>query len=162
MNKYTKFWDWTWEIYRMAKEQVTNAGLKETLVCALIRSIEREDLPDSPRTAFFDIYYNMMESEEQLKKKQPLGVSEDLAQVVRDIHHLWHARLLAENKEPGWGRRFDEESDKLFGEAGEILSKNGNSDDMYKFAIAYGRLSMALPYIAYHTIAAIIMSFGVL
>jgi hypothetical protein len=163
INKYPEFWDWTWEIYRMAKEQVTEAGVKEPLRCALARSTKQEDLPPSPRTAFYDVYYDMVEEgSAQLEKKNPLGVSEGLAQVTRDIYNLWHVKLLAD-KDPGWGRRFDVESDRLFGEAGELLSQDGNGvDNMYKFAIAYGRLSMALPYIAYHTVDAIILAFGVI
>jgi hypothetical protein len=161
-----KFWDWTWEIYRMAKEQVTKAGIEEPLVCALVRSIKQGTLPHSEgskSTKFFDIYYDMIEDGSgQLENKQPLGVSDDLAEVVRDIHRLWHVELLSGNKEPGWGRRFDAESDKLFGEAGKILERNGKADDIYKFAIAFGRLSMGLPYIAHHTVDAIILSFGVI
>jgi hypothetical protein len=107
----------------------------------------------------------MIEGPDQLMAKNPLGVNEDFAQVIRDIHKLWHVDLLAGDKEHGWGSRFDAESDRLFGEAGKILLQNkdkgDNVDNMYKFAIAYGRLSMALPYIAYHTIDAIIMAFGV-
>ncbi|OKL56404.1 hypothetical protein UA08_08052 [Talaromyces atroroseus] len=165
VNKYAdKFWDWTWEIYRMAREQVTEAGLEEPLVCALVRSIKQEDLPSSQSSKsiqFFDVYYDMIEDGSvQLKAKQPFGVSEDLAQLVRDIHRLWHVELLSDSREPGWGRRFDAESDRLFGEAGTILESNGNTDDIYKFAIAFGRLSMGLPYIAHHTVDAIIMSFG--
>lgn len=98
---------------------------------------------------------------EQLAKKQPLGVTDDLAPVVRNLHNLWHQQLLHDTKQPGWGREFDERSDMLFGEAGQILAqKGGISEDMYKFSIAYGRLSMSLPYIAYHTVDAIIMAFG--
>lgn len=98
---------------------------------------------------------------EQLAKKQPLGVTDDLAPVVRNLHKLWHQQLLEDTKQPGWGREFDERSDMLFSEAGQILAhKGGISEDMYKFSIAYGRLSMSLPYIAYHTVDAIIMAFG--
>ncbi|KAJ5578355.1 uncharacterized protein N7459_007319 [Penicillium hispanicum] len=147
-RKYPQFWDWTWDIYRLAKDQVTEAGLSEPLVSALKRAVTREALPSSPKNKFYDIYYEMIEDgSQQLLKKQPLGVSEDLAQVVRDIHSLWHDKLRAPNKNPGWGQEFDDQSDSLFGQAGEILSaKGGISDDMYKFAIAYGRLSMALPF----------------
>lgn len=98
----------------------------------------------------------------QMQKNSPLGVSEDLAEMIRKIHSLWHSELLSDKKEPGWGRHFDAESDKLFGEAAEILGENGKVDDMYKFAIAYGRLSNGLPYIAYHTIDAIILADGIL
>ncbi len=161
INRYPRFWDWTWEIYRMAKEQVTEAGLSEPLVCALKRSVKQESLPPSLGTSFYDIYYDLVEGTEQLKKKRPLGVSDDLSQVVRDLHHLWHTELLAAHKEPGWGRGFDIRSDMLFGEAGKILLESGNPEDRYKFGIAYGRLSMALPYIAYHTIGALIIAFGV-
>lgn len=98
----------------------------------------------------------------QMQKTTPLGVSKDLAEVTRKIHTLWHGELLRDMKEPGWGRRFDAESDRLFGEAATILEKNGNVDGMYKFAIAYGRLSNGLPYLAYHTIDAIILADGIL
>jgi hypothetical protein len=102
---------------------------------------------------------------EQLAHKHPLGVSEGLAPIIRELHALWHSGLLAvDNKTPGWGREFDRTSDALLEAAGEILA-NGNekrrSEDMYHFSIAYGRLSMGLPYIAYHTIDAIIMTFGI-
>lgn len=58
----------------------------------------------------------------------------------------------------------DAKSDMILGQVGDILlqSRESSTDDMYKFAVAYGRLSMSLPYIAYHTIDAIIMAFGVL
>ncbi|POR36008.1 Uncharacterized protein TPAR_03812 [Tolypocladium paradoxum] len=163
VNRYPQFWEWTWEIYRLAKEQVTEAGLCETLACALKRAVGRDPLPPSPVTRFYDVYYDMVEGgTAQLQKSRPLGVSEDLAPVVRDIHNLWHVKLLADDKQPGWGREFDLQSDMLLGQAGEVLSERGGiSDDMYKFAIAYGRLSMGLPYIAYHTMDAIIMAFGI-
>lgn len=49
----------------------------------------------------------------------------------------------------------------IFDGAGQNLAKGGGiSEDVYKFAIAYGRLSMSLLYIAYHTLNAIIMAFG--
>lgn len=97
----------------------------------------------------------------QLANNHPLGVSEDLAPIVRDLHSLWHRQFLDKTKNPGWGREFDYKSDMLLGDVGRILtSRNGMSEDMYKFAIAYGRLSMSLPYIAYHTVDAIIMTFG--
>ncbi|EED16201.1 hypothetical protein TSTA_013070 [Talaromyces stipitatus ATCC 10500] len=92
------------------------------------------------------------------EKKSPLGVSEDLAEVTRKIHSLWHAELLSNRKEPGWGHRFDAESNRLFGEAAVLLEKNGKADDVYKSAIAYGRLSNGLPYVPYHTIDAIILA----
>lgn len=92
-----------------------------------------------------------------------LGVQNELGEVVREIHRLWHTELLAPNKKPGWGREFDEKSDALLKKAGELLGKGGRiTDEVYKFAIAYGRLSMSLPYIAYHTIDAIIISYGVI
>jgi hypothetical protein len=97
----------------------------------------------------------------QLDKAKPLGVSEDVGPVVREIHSLWHGQLLDENKKPGWGREFDAKSDNLLGEAGEILeTRGGVCDDTYRFTIAFGRLSMGLPYVAYHTVDAIIMAFG--
>ncbi|RAO72591.1 uncharacterized protein BHQ10_008603 [Talaromyces amestolkiae] len=164
IDKYgDQFWEWTWKIFNMAKAQVTEEGLKESLICALIRSVKRDDLPQSPISRFFDVYYEMIEDgSAQMQKNSPLGVSEDLATITRKIHSLWHGELLSDRKEPGWGRRFDAESDRLFGEAATLLEKNGNVDDMYKFAIAYGRLSNGLPYIAYHTIDAIIMANGIL
>lgn len=58
INKYgDRFWEWTWDILRMAKEQVTEAGFKEPLVCALLRSVKQEDLPESPISKFFNAYY---------------------------------------------------------------------------------------------------------
>ena len=152
----------TWEIYRMAKAQVTQAAVAEPLVCGLKRAGTQAPLPESPTNEFFQLWYDMVEDGAgQLAKKQPLGVSEDLAPIVRDIHGLWHGQLRDGAKKPGWGREFDCRSDALFGEAGEILlRKGGLSQDAYKFAIAYGRLSMGLPYIAYHTIDAIIMAYG--
>lgn len=151
-----RFWEWTWKILRMAKEKVTEAGFKEPLFCALLRSVKQEDLPQSPISKFFNAYYEMSEDgSAHMQKKTPLGVSEDLAEVTWKIHSLWHGELLSGNKEPGWGRRFDAESDRLFGEAATILG-NGKVDDRCKFAIAYGRLSNGLPYIAYHTSDAII------
>uniref|UniRef100_A0A093XIK3 Uncharacterized protein n=1 Tax=Talaromyces marneffei PM1 TaxID=1077442 RepID=A0A093XIK3_TALMA len=130
INKYgDQFWEWTWEILRMAKEQVTEAGLKEPLFCALLRSARQDDLPESPISKFFDAYYEMIEDgSAQMQKTTPLGVSKDLAEVTRKIHTLWHGELLRDMKEPGWGRRFDAESDRLFGEAATILEKNGNVD----------------------------------
>ena len=41
-----------------------------------------------------------------------------------------------------------------------MLLESTNGDE-YKFAIAYGRLCTALPYIAYHTVAVIIMTRGI-
>jgi hypothetical protein len=164
INKYgDQFWDWTWEILHMAKVQVTEAGLKEPLICALIRSVKQDDLPQSPISKFFEAYYKMIEDGSvQMQQNTPLGVSEDLAEVTRKLHSLWHAELLSDKKEPGWGRRFDADSDRLFGEAATILEQNRKVDDMYKFAIAYGRLSNGLPYVAYHTIDAIILADGIL
>lgn len=146
----------------MAKAQITEAGLAEPLICGLKRAAVQGNLPDSPPNNFFHLWYDMVEDgTAQLAKKSPLGVSQDVAHIVRETHSLWHQRLLEEGKEPGWGREFDIKSDKLLGEAGEILAaRDGISDDVYKFTAAYGRLTMALPYIAYHTIAAIIMAFG--
>jgi hypothetical protein len=98
---------------------------------------------------------------DQLSKPKPLGVSEDLAPVIRELHSLWHQQLLDVNKKPGWGRDFDYKSDMLLGEAGDILTQRGGiGENAYRFTIAYGRLSMGLPYVAYHTINAIIMAFG--
>jgi hypothetical protein len=153
----------TWEIYHAAKSQITDAAITEPLVCGLKRAATGVQLSPSPANGFFHLWYDMVEDgSTQLAKKQPLGVSEDLAPVIRNLHNLWHTRLLDGTKKPGWGREFDHMSDTLLGDAGEILaSRGGTSQDMYKFAIAYGRLSMGLPYIAYHTVDAIIMTFGV-
>ncbi|KHN95531.1 uncharacterized protein MAM_06588 [Metarhizium album ARSEF 1941] len=94
-------------------------------------------------------------------RAQVTGVRGDLARLVGRIHDLWHAQLLAPGKEPGWGRRFDRRSDDLFRQAGELLGRQGRiTPDVYRFAIAYGRLSMALPYVAYHTVDALIMAYG--
>ncbi|KAI1483057.1 hypothetical protein F4774DRAFT_427499 [Daldinia eschscholtzii] len=162
INKYPQFWEWTWEIYRMAKSQVTEAGIAEPLICGLKRAGTQSQLPESPANRFFELWYDMVEDgSAQLAKKNPLGASTDLAAVVRDIHSLWHQQLLDDTKKPGWGREFDRKSDMLLGEAGRILENRGDiTEDTYKFMIAYGRLSMGLPYIAYHTIDAIIMAFG--
>ncbi|KAK5991616.1 hypothetical protein PT974_09901 [Cladobotryum mycophilum] len=159
--RYPKFWDWTWEIYRLAKEQVTEAGVSEPLVSALKRSVGRNQLPPSAPTKFYNMYYEMIENgAPHMQAKRPLGVGEDLAPVVRQLYSLWHGKLTAD-KQRGWGHEFDAQSDMLLSQAGEILAKRGGiSEDMYEFAIAYGKLSMSLPYIAYHTIDAIIMTFG--
>jgi len=161
-SKYPSFWDWTWDIYYGAKAQVTDAGLRESLLGAVKRARTQDALPGSPRSKFYDIYFDMIENgKAQMLERKPLGVDENLAQVIRDLHSLWHDQLLAEDKKPGWGKDFDEQSDILLGKAGHIMGdKGGISDGLYKFAIAYGRLSMSLPYIAYHTVDAIIMTFG--
>jgi hypothetical protein len=162
-SRYPLFWVWTMEIYRRARAQVTEAGLNELLINALKRARTREALPDSPSNKFYDIYFDMIDNGmAQMQEKEPLGVDEKVAQVIRDLHSLWHDQLLVENKEPGWGRKFDNMSDALLGEAGRILGEKGEiSREVYRFAIAYGRLSMGLPYIAYHTVDAIIMTFGI-
>ncbi|KAI0187154.1 hypothetical protein EV127DRAFT_462887 [Xylaria flabelliformis] len=163
ISQYPQFWKWTWEIYHLAKSQITDASIHEPLICGLKRAVTGAQLPPSPANRFFYLWYDMVEDgSAQLAKKQPLGVSEDLAPVIRNLHHLWHAKLLDDTKKPGWGREFDHISDTLLKNAGEILARRtGISDDMYKFTIAYGRLSMGLPYVAYHTIDAIIMTYGV-
>lgn len=148
----------------MAKPQVSEAGLAEPLICGIKRAAAGGELPPSKPTDFFHLWYDMIEhGSAQLAKPSPLGVAEDLAHIVRKLHSLWHAQLREESKTPGWGRRFDEESDKLLGEAGGILSERGEvCETAYRFLIAYGRLSMGLPYIAYHTVDAIVMTFGAL
>ncbi|KAI1754461.1 hypothetical protein F4782DRAFT_544764 [Xylaria castorea] len=163
LNSHEDFWDWTWSIYRMAKAQITEEGVAEPLVSGIKRAIHQSKLPDSPPNNFFFQWYDMIEDGcEQLAHERPLGVSPDLAPIIRDLHSLWHGELLADNKTPGWGREFDRRPDALLGAAGDVLA-NGTrrSEDMYHFIIAYGRLSMGLPYIAYHTIDAIIMTFGI-
>lgn len=152
----------TWELYRAAKAQVTESGLAEPLVCGLRRAGSEDELSASPESKFLNMYYDMLEDgSAQLAAQKPLGVSADLAPVVREIHSLWHGQLLDINKKPGWGREFDAKSDSLLGEAGEILeTRGGVCDDTYRFTIAFGRLSMGLPYVAYHTVDAIIMAFG--
>lgn len=148
----------------MAKSQITEAGIAERLVCGITRAGVEGQLPMSPIKGVFHLWYDTIEDgSAQVAKKQPLGVSEDLALIVRNLYSLWHKELLKDAKNPGWGQQFDHRSDELFGEAGEILaSRSGISEDLYKFGIAYGRLSMGLPYVAYHTIDAIIMAFGAL
>ncbi|PHH76828.1 hypothetical protein CDD82_3790 [Ophiocordyceps australis] len=161
-RRYPQFWAWTWEIYRLAKEQVTQAGLDETFASALRRSVKQESLPSSPPTKFFDTYYRMVEDGTLCLDNTPLGSRQDLASVISNLHHTWHDRLLAEDKQPGWGHELDIESDRLFARAGEILAaKEHVSDEAYRFFVAYGMLGMSLPYVAYHTIGAIIMVFGV-
>ncbi|KAK7713656.1 hypothetical protein SLS63_012038 [Diaporthe eres] len=144
------------------KSQITEAAIAEPLVAGLKRAVTRNELAESAPNKFFHLWYDMVEDgSAQLAKKQPLGVTDDLAPVVRNLHSLWHQQLLDDTKQPGWGREFDQRSDALFSEAGQILAqKDGISEDMYKFSIAYGRLSMSLPYIAYHTVDAIILAFG--
>ncbi|KAI1422212.1 hypothetical protein F5Y12DRAFT_800014 [Xylaria sp. FL1777] len=163
ISRYPQFWAWTWKIYHTAKSQVTDAAIAEPLICGIKRAATGAQLPPSPANGFFSLWYDLVEDgSAQLAKKQPLGVSEDLAPVIRNLHNLWHAKLLDDTKKPGWGREFDHKSDMLLGEAGEILARRGEiSEDTYKFAVAYGILSMGMPYIAYHTIDAIIMTFGV-
>jgi len=102
------------------------------------------------------------ESESQPQEKKALGIQGRLGDIIREINSLWHGELLQRDKKPGWGLEFDEKSDALLGQAGEILSSEEFSDEqLYRFAIAYGRLSMGVPYIAYHTVDAIILTFGV-
>ncbi|KAI1360872.1 hypothetical protein F5Y08DRAFT_348340 [Xylaria arbuscula] len=163
IRQYPRFWEWTWNIYHMAKSQFTDEAISEPLICGLKRAAIGTQLPPSPSNQFFYLWYDMIEDgSAQMAKSQPLGVSEELAPIIRSLHSLWHAKLLDSTKKPGWGREFDRMSDTLMGEAGEILGRQGGDlEDAYKFAIAYGRLSMCLPYIAYHTIDAIIMTFGV-
>lgn len=62
-------------------------------------------------------------------------------------------RVARAEQETWLGRRFGLQSDKIFGDVGRVLSENDNPNVMHKFAIAYGRLSMALPYVAYHTVS---------
>ncbi|KAJ6443744.1 Major facilitator superfamily transporter [Purpureocillium lavendulum] len=161
-SRYPDFWQWTWEILRMAKEQVTESGLAEPLVCSLKRAVTRQSLPDAPRSKFYDAFYELIEDgTTQMQVSKPLGVSTDLAPMLREVHTLWHEKLLSAT-EPGWGNDFDVQSDALLGEAGEILAnRDAPKADMYKFAIAWGRMSMTLPFVAYHTVDAIIMAFGV-
>ncbi len=146
----------------MAKANITEAALIEPLFNGLKRAGTDEALPESPANNFFQPWYDMVEDgSAQMSKSRPLGVSEDIAPVVRGLHSLWHDELRDTNKHPGWGRNFDYKSDMLLGEAGTILSGRGEvCDDTYTFAIAYGRLSMGLPYVAYHTVDAIIMAYG--
>jgi hypothetical protein len=101
-------------------------------------------------------------SQPQIACAKPLGVPTSLATITRKIHCLWHDRLLDPGKAPGWGREFDRESDMLFGQAGDILVAQGGgvNDNAYRFCIAYGRMSMGLPYGAYHAVDTIIMTFG--
>ncbi|PHH66014.1 hypothetical protein CDD81_539 [Ophiocordyceps australis] len=162
-RRYPQLWQLIWETHRLAKEQVTQAGLDEPLVCAMRRSVKQGSLPSSPPTKFFDMYYKMVQDGVLDLDKSPLGLSPDLASVIYNLHNLWHGKLLAEGKKPGWGYEFDVESDRLFARAGEILAAKGDvSDDAYRFFITYGMMSMGLPYIAYHAIDAIIMVFGAL
>jgi hypothetical protein len=161
--KYPQFWDWTWQIYHAAKEQVTEAGLNELLIGALHRGIDQGSLQDSTYNGFYNVYFDMIENGQTTAKlNKSLGVQNEVADVAREIHDLWHTQLQSADKEPGWGRRFDERSDALFKQVGELLGdKECITHEVYRFAIAYGRLSMALPYIAYHTIDAIIIAEGI-
>jgi hypothetical protein len=162
IDKYPQFWEWTWDIYRRAKAQITTSALAEPLVDGLRRAKTRDSLTPSEPNEFLHLWYSMIEDgSAQLSKPRPLGVSADVAHVVRELHDLWHTKFLRTNKSPGWGKEFDHRSDMLLGEAGEILKgRGGVVDDTYRFVIAYGRLSMSLPYVAYHTVDAVIMAFG--
>ena len=102
----------------------------------------------------------MVERTEPLGERA-LGVSGDLGQAARELHSLWYIELRATEKELGWGHRSYIRSDMLLVRAGRILLETKDREDMHNFARAYGRLSMGLPYIAYHTINAIIMLYGV-
>lgn len=60
-----------------------------------------------------------------------------------------------QDKKLGWGRELDDKLDSLLKRAGELLGDAGSiTDEVYRIAIAYGRLSMALLCIAYHTVDA--------
>ncbi|GAB0133249.1 hypothetical protein EsDP_00001661 [Epichloe bromicola] len=86
------------------------------------------------------------DGESQMSAEQRLGVCDGLGDIDREIHSLWHARLLDEDKKPGWGRELDDKSDSLLKRAGELLGGAGSiTDEVYRFAIAYGRLRMVLP-----------------
>lgn len=160
---YPNFWDWTWQIYSRAKEQVTEAGVGELLANALQRGINQTDLLDSTCNNFFAEYFDMIEQRDKLpQKKQALGVKGELGEIIHEMNYLWHVQLLSTKKKAGWGLELDKRSDALLERAGCILSSKDDADEMYRFSIAYGRLSMALPYIAYHTICAIILTYGVI
>ncbi|KAG6232886.1 hypothetical protein E4U23_008463 [Claviceps purpurea] len=164
MSEYDQFWDWTWELFRLAKEQTTDAGLNELLADALCRGIDQTSLPESGPNDSFTAYFDMVEAGEgQMSADRPLGVCSQLADITRKIYRLWHTELLDPHKRPGWGRAFDDKSDFLFQQAGELLDSmsSGITDEVYEFAIAYRRLSTGLPYIAYHTVDAIILANGV-
>ncbi|KAI0973095.1 hypothetical protein F4678DRAFT_478305 [Xylaria arbuscula] len=123
ISHYPRFWEWTWKVYHTAKSQITNAAITEPLICGLKRAATGAQLPQSPANNFFYLWYDMVEDgRAQLAKNQPLGVSEDLTPVVRNLHSLWHMKLLDEMKKPRWDREFDRMSDMLLGEAGEILT----------------------------------------
>lgn len=177
-TKYPEFWDWTREIYRLAKEQVTEAGLNERLVQALHRGISQGSLPGSAPTGFYDSYFIMVEKScsgveqdgDRERTKKLLGVRDKLGDLVCDLDNLWNTELLSACKKEGWGCEFDRKSDDLFRRVGELLNSDGCIEaegrmfipkEVYLFAIAYGRLSMTLPYIAYHTIGAIILTHGI-
>ncbi|KAK8912400.1 hypothetical protein VCV18_012588 [Metarhizium anisopliae] len=166
-DKYPEFWDWTREIYRLAKEQMTEAGLNELPIQAPYRALNQDSLPESPHNEFYDGYLDMIEksldgidqSENREQVKRALGVQNKLGELLPE-----------HNKTSGWGGEFDEKSDYLFRQVGELLYTSSRADtstgwripkEVYRFAIAYGRLSMSLPYIAYHTIVAIIPTYGV-
>jgi hypothetical protein len=155
----------TWQIYAAAKSQVTAAGIAEPLICGIKRAVTQTPLKDSRQTTYFKLYYSMIEdgpTQPQITAERPLGVPTSLASITRELHSLWHQQFLDTTKAPGWGREFDKKSDMLFGQAGEILEAQGESvgEDAYRFCIAYGRLSMGLPYVAYHAVDAIIMALG--
>ena len=133
--------------------QLTEAGLQEPLVCALKRADSETHLPESPLTSFYNTsssYYKLIESQVPFSGKHPLAVSENLADVIRSLHRIWHIDLTNPGKAAGWGRKFDIRSDKLFGDAGKILSESGSTDEMYNLlAVLTARSSLLEPEIIF-------------
>ncbi|QDS70030.1 hypothetical protein FKW77_003813 [Venturia effusa] len=133
---------------KMAKDQITEAGVEEPLVCALKRAGSMTSLPTSPVTKFYDSYYELTE---HISDDSSLGVSNNISHLIRDLHRLWNIELRDPNKEAGWGGRFDALSDTIFRDIDKSLSEQDNPDNMYKSAIAFSRPNMTMPYITYHT-----------
>ena len=72
-----------------AKAQIPASALAEPLVCGLKRSISRDLLPLLELNKFLYLWYDMIEDgSAQLSKRKPLGASEDVAYIVREIHDL--------------------------------------------------------------------------
>ncbi|KAI0527852.1 hypothetical protein F5B22DRAFT_7045 [Xylaria bambusicola] len=166
-DRHPKFWDWNQDIYTKAKLQLSETAIREPLVEGLIRGAKGTKLPPSAAkddSQFFLAWRAMIEDEKTILI--PDDIDQELADILRKLHTLWHDDLRATTKKAGWGRELDEKSDQLLGEAGKILGKLREKGaavqrDAEGFADVYMKLSTSFPYVVYHTIAAIILAYGV-
>ncbi|KAL1870893.1 hypothetical protein Daus18300_004982 [Diaporthe australafricana] len=140
----------TWEIYRLPKAQVTEAAIAEPLIAGLKRAATKAQLrsPEARANKSFGLWYDMIEDgTAQLAKSQPLGVSEDLASVIRGTHSLWAASST---------------TNRTCCSARQVRSSAAGVAFPTICAIAYGRPSMGLPYVAYRAVDTIVMAIGAL